>query len=88
MLITVMLLRISIKVKVAKLSARCKEYEKAIVDGCRNAEAIAKTLYWKYLESDEHKSKILSSAMHFYVSGYNFELMADLDEPSKPLSAL
>lgn len=52
------------------------------MDVHRSIEAIARTLYRKYLESHEHKSKILSSAMHFYASGYNFGLKASHDESS------
>lgn len=52
--------------EVTELSDCCKEYEKAILDVCHNGKAIVRTQYRKCLESDDCKSKILSSAMHFY----------------------
>lgn len=54
----------------------------------RNAEAMTRNQYKKYLEYYDCKSKILSSTMYFYVTGFNTRLKAGHDEPNKPLSAL
>lgn len=45
-------------------------------------------MYRKYLQCDEHRSKILNSTMHFYASGYNLGVKAGRDELNKPLSSL
>lgn len=60
--------------EVIELSARCKQYEVAMVDICKKNEGVIMIMYRKYLQFDENKSKILNSAMHFYASGYNFGL--------------
>lgn len=76
------------KMEVIELSARCKQYEVAMVDICKKNEGVIMIMYRKYLQFDEHKSKILNSAMHFYASGYNFGLKAGRYELSKPISSL
>lgn len=40
------------------------------------------------MESNEHKSKILNSAMRFSTSSYNFGLKVGHNEPNRPLGAL
>lgn len=63
-----------------ELSTRCKEYEVDIVDMRKKIKVVIRTMYRNYLQSDEHKSKILNSTMHFYTSGYNLGLKASRDE--------
>ncbi|XP_043816435.1 uncharacterized protein LOC122724710 [Manihot esculenta] len=76
------------KLEVIELFACCKEYEVAIMDMCKKNEGVIRTMYQKYLQSNEHQSKILNSTMHFYASSYNLGLKADRDELNKPLSSL
>lgn len=47
------------KLEVTELSAHCKEYEVAIVDMRNTTKGIVRTMYRKYMQSNEHKSKIL-----------------------------
>lgn len=76
------------KLEVTTLSTLCKQYEVAIVDMRKKNEGVIKTMYRKYLQSNEQKSKIFNSTMRFYASCYNFELKAGRDKLGKPLSAL
>lgn len=76
------------KLEVTELSAHCKDYEVAIVDMRKKNEGVIRTMSQKYLQSDEHQSKILNSAMHFYASGYNLGLKLGRDELGKPFSSL
>lgn len=76
------------KLEMTELSAHCKQYEVAIVDMRKKNEGVVKTMYQKYLQSNEHKSKNFYSSMHFYASGCNLGLKAGRDELNKPLSSL
>lgn len=76
------------KLGITKLSACYKEYEKAIMDVLHNAKAMTRNQYWKYLESNVYKFKILSFSMCFYASGFNTRLKDSCDELANALSAL
>lgn len=76
------------KLEVTEVFAHYKGYEVAIVDMHKKNEGVVRTIYRKYLQFNEHKSKTFNSAMHFYASGYNLELKVGRDELSKPLSSL
>lgn len=62
------------KLEVTELSARCKDYEVAIVDVRKKNEGVVRTMYRKHLQSNEHKSKILNSTICVYARGYNLGL--------------
>lgn len=74
--------------EVHNLSARCKNYEKKIVDARENTEAIVQSQINKYLKSDEFKGKVFEQSTRFYATGFNNGLLKACESPTIPFRTL